>query len=55
MELTSLKSKVQTTCICPYYINTGMFDGITPGWLMNLLLPVLNENYVADRIVAAIR
>ena len=23
-ELRSLKSKVRTTCICPYFINTGM-------------------------------
>lgn len=25
MELNYAKSKVRTTCICPYYINTGMF------------------------------
>ncbi len=28
MELKSLNSKVKTTCICPYYINTGMFQGV---------------------------
>ncbi len=28
-ELINLgKDKVQTTVVCPYYINTGMFDGI---------------------------
>jgi all-trans-retinol dehydrogenase (NAD+) len=28
MELNSLKSNVRTTCICPYYIDTGMFEGV---------------------------
>lgn len=26
-ELKKFGSKVKTTCICPYYINTGMFEG----------------------------
>lgn len=28
-ELYHSNSKVQTTCVSPYYINTGMFDGVT--------------------------
>ena len=28
MELRKLKSNVKTTCICPYYIDTGMFSGV---------------------------
>lgn len=28
MELRNSGSQVKTTCICPYYINTGMFDGV---------------------------
>ena len=27
MELKGLKSNIQTTVVCPYYINTGMFEG----------------------------
>ena len=25
------KSGVNVTCVCPYYINTGMFDGVKGG------------------------
>lgn len=28
MELKSLNSKVTTTCIAPYFIDTGMFTGV---------------------------
>lgn len=41
-ELRSLKSKVRTTCICPYFINTGMFDGASSKF--PLLLPILSES-----------
>ena len=28
-ELATLKcNDVHTTCVCPYFINTGMFDGV---------------------------
>jgi len=43
------KYGVQTTLVCPYYINTGMFDGIE-----NPLIPLLEPDYVADKIVEAI-
>jgi hypothetical protein len=33
--------------VCPYYINTGMFDGVKT----NFLLPILEEDYVANRVV----
>lgn len=42
---------VHTTCVCPYYINTGMFDGVKT----NFLLPILEEDYVANRVVDAIQ
>jgi all-trans-retinol dehydrogenase (NAD+) len=42
---------VHTTVVCPYYINTGMFDGVKT----NFLLPILEEDYVANRIVDAIQ
>lgn len=28
-ELHRARSAVRTTCVSPYYINTGMFDGVT--------------------------
>jgi len=42
---------VKTTCICPYFINTGMFDGAKASFPMYILDP----NRVADRVIAAIR
>ncbi len=52
MELNQLKTNVRTTCICPYYINTGMFDGVQSK--VPLLLPILSEQYASWRIVNAI-
>lgn len=44
-------SYVKTTCICPYYIKTGMFDGA------NISFPFykLEPKEVSDRIIYAIR
>lgn len=42
---------VKTTCICPYFINTGMFDGAKQAWPMY----ILDQDRVADRVIAAIR
>jgi len=39
-----------TTVICPFYINTGMFEGIK-----STFIPILDENYVANEIVNAVR
>lgn len=60
-ELRALKKNVKTTCICPYFINTGMFDGAKSKF--PLLLPILSESiniiyqlgYASKRIVNAIR
>ena len=30
---------VKTTCICPYFINTGMFDGAKSAFPMYILSP----------------
>ena len=50
-----LKSKglgfIKTTCICPYFISTGMFKGAKSAFPMYILTP----DEVADRILAAIR
>jgi all-trans-retinol dehydrogenase (NAD+) len=52
MELGRLKSGVRTTVICPFYIDTGMFEGVKTKF--PLLLPILKKEYAAKRIVRAI-
>ena len=52
-ELKSLNSSVKTTCVCPYYINTGMFKGVTTKF--NFITPMLNEDWVAGRIIKAVK
>lgn len=32
-----LSSQIKTTCICPFFINTGMFDGVKRNLFMNIL------------------
>jgi len=50
MEVASLgKTGVHTTVICPYYISTGMFDGVKAKF--PLLMPFLEPTYVANRIM----
>ena len=44
---------VRTTVVCPFYIDTGMFQGVKTRF--PLLLPVLKEQQVADRVLKAIR
>ncbi|XP_051556975.1 short chain dehydrogenase/reductase family 16C, member 5a isoform X2 [Myxocyprinus asiaticus] len=46
------KDGVKTTIVCPYFINTGMFDGCKTKWPR--LLPILDPDYVAKMIVNAI-
>lgn len=43
---------IQTTLICPYYINTGMFAGVRTRFPS--LLPILDEADAAGRVVRAI-
>ena len=45
---------IRTTCINPYFIDTGMFKGSKPT-LISFMLPILQPDYVANRVVAAIR
>jgi len=40
---------VFTTLVAPYYINTGMFEGVK-----SRLLPILDPNFVADEVVDGI-
>jgi len=53
MELKRQKlNGVGTTIVCPYYINTGMFDGVKSP---NPLLPIQDQYYVAKEIVRAVK
>lgn len=54
LEMRALKKTgIKTTIVCPFAINTGMFDGVKSNWPR--LLPVLDPEYVAERIISAIR
>ncbi|XP_015209198.1 epidermal retinol dehydrogenase 2 isoform X2 [Lepisosteus oculatus] len=46
------KNGIKTTIVCPYFINTGMFDGCSTKWPN--LLPILNPDYAARKIVDGI-
>lgn len=43
---------VRTTVVCPFYIATGMFEGVRTRF--PLLLPIMKPEAVAERIVRAI-
>lgn len=43
---------VASTCVCPFYINTGMFTGAKTRF--SLLLPILEEDYACKKIIYAI-
>lgn len=49
IELQEMKSKVRVTTIAPYYINTGMFDGVK-----SRIIPILKPEYVSKRVITAI-
>ena len=49
IELQEAKSKVRVTTVAPYFINTGMFDGIQPK-----VFKLLNPEKTAKTIIRAI-
>lgn len=51
-ELRRRGSAVSTLLVAPYYINTGMFDGVVTKFPR--LLPILEERDVAHRILDAV-
>jgi all-trans-retinol dehydrogenase (NAD+) len=51
-EFKKRKLGIKTTVICPFFIDTGMFEGVKTKF--PLLLPILREGYAADRIIGAI-
>uniref|UniRef100_A0A1A7XNX3 Short chain dehydrogenase/reductase family 16C, member 5 n=2 Tax=Iconisemion striatum TaxID=60296 RepID=A0A1A7XNX3_9TELE len=50
--LATGKDGIKTTIVCPYFINTGMFDGCQTKWPR--LLPILNAENVAKKIIHAV-
>jgi all-trans-retinol dehydrogenase (NAD+) len=52
MELRQIKSRVRTTVVCPFFIDTGMFNGVKTRF--PLLLPILKSSYAAGKIVRAV-
>ena len=49
IELQQMKSKVRMTTVAPYYIKTGMFDGVK-----SKIFPLLEPEYVARKVIRAI-
>ncbi len=49
IELQDMKSDVHVTTVAPYYINTGMFDGVK-----SRIIPILKPEYAARKIIGAI-
>lgn len=49
IELAAQKSKVRVTTVAPYYINTGMFDGV-----QSKIFPILDPEKTAAKIIKAI-
>jgi all-trans-retinol dehydrogenase (NAD+) len=61
-EMRNTCPEIKTTVVCPGYINTGMFSGakmrstipaLQP--LVDYLMPVLEPDYVAEKIITAIK
>ncbi|XP_078028989.1 epidermal retinol dehydrogenase 2-like isoform X5 [Epinephelus lanceolatus] len=50
--LATGKDGIKTTIVCPYFINTGMFDGCQTKWPR--LLPILDPDFVAKKIIDAV-
>lgn len=49
IELQDSRSDVHITTVAPYYINTGMFDGVK-----SRIIPILKPEYVARHVIKGI-
>ena len=49
IELQEMKSNVHVTTVAPYFINTGMFNGVK-----SRIIPILKPEYVAKKVIRAI-
>jgi len=45
------KDGVKSTLVCPYFISTGMFEGVQSRF--DFLLPIMTPDYVTDKIIEA--
>ena len=52
-ELRRIAPDVRTTVVCPYYVDTGLAEGVETRF--RFLLPILEQDDVADRVVRAIQ
>ncbi len=52
MELRERAPGVKTTVVCPFFIDTGMFEGVKSRF--EWLLPILTEHEATEQIIAAI-
>ncbi|WP_372698798.1 SDR family oxidoreductase [Arthrobacter sp. JSM 101049] len=52
VELAKDNTGVNSLVVCPYYIDTGMFEGVSTRF--PLLLPILKQDHVAGRILDSI-
>lgn len=52
VELRRRHTQVMTTIVCPFYVDTGMFQGVKTRY--RWLLPILKQETVAARVVRAI-
>ena len=52
LELSDQNSDIKTTVICPYYMNTGMFEGVKPKF--SFLLDFLKPEDVCKKIIRSI-
>jgi all-trans-retinol dehydrogenase (NAD+) len=51
-ELRRSAPGVRTTVVCPYFVDTGMFEGVHSRF--SFLLPILAEARVAERVLRAV-
>jgi all-trans-retinol dehydrogenase (NAD+) len=49
VELAGAGYEIKTTVVCPFYVSTGMFDGVKTRF--SWLLPILEPEYVAVRVL----
>jgi all-trans-retinol dehydrogenase (NAD+) len=52
VELKKSAPELRTTVVCPFFVATGMFAGVKTRF--SFLLPILDEEKVSERILAAI-
>ncbi len=53
MEFKARRLNIKTTVVCPYYINTGMFEGVKTRFPS--ILPIIDEKEASRKIVKSIK